>query len=395
MCFRGHLYRYHRIFQCPRCKEPFKYQEALERHFLEVKSCELNLVEPIEGITDNVEKRLRSRKKTHRDQSEFERWQEIYRILFPTEEVPSPCKLPILFSWYCISSEDHFLATVIYGITLIYFTDCLAIDFEAIQDDIIRSSDSEELANYEEYSRRELPRFFRSALEAAIADETEPIGERLRSRLVGMVRDCQDRVFSTYKSRRGSSSPSSNAVVENALLEQLSSPLNVRHGKANTMKGTVNAAGILETFYERPPPQIYLQPDSDVVLGSSISNVIELNTSTHSGYASGLSAHNSQSPSMERMSVSGTAMASSSQTQQFPDTPQLSEDFSAGMNYPFSFENSTDEYSHSCESGSFPIPALLIEDYCQLNEQLDNFDFDNGCWDASLIGLFEREERKT
>jgi hypothetical protein len=98
MYCRGHLYRYHRIFQCQRCKELFKDQEALERHFLEVKSCELNLAEPTEGITGNVEKRLRSRKKTHRDQSESERWQEIYRILFPREEVPSPCKLPdILF----------------------------------------------------------------------------------------------------------------------------------------------------------------------------------------------------------------------------------------------------------------------------------------------------------
>jgi hypothetical protein len=258
----------------------------------------------------------------------------------------------------------------------------LAIDFEAIQDDIIRSPDSEELANYEEYSRRELPRFFRSALEAAIADEAQPIEERLRSRLVGMIQDCQDRVFSTYKSRRGSGTPPSNAVVENTSLEQLPSPLHVGHGKANTLEGTVNAAGILETFYERPPPQIHLQPDSDVALGSSISNVIELNTSTHSGYASGLSAHNSQSPSMERMSVPGTITASSSQTHQFPDTPQLLEDFSAGMNYPFPFINGTDEHTHSYESGNISIPILSMEDCRQHDERLENFDFDKWMLDA-------------
>jgi hypothetical protein len=256
------------------------------------------------------------------------------------------------------------------------FTDCLAIDFEAIQDDIIRSPDSEELANYEQYSRRELPRFFRSALEAAIADEAQPIEERLRSRLVGMIQDCQDRVFSTYKSRRGSGTPSSNVVAENTSLEQLSSPLPMRHGKASIPEGTDNATGILETFYERPPPQIHVQPYSDVVLGSSIPNAIELNTSTNLGCASDLSLHNSQSLSMEQMSVSGTATASGSQTQQFPDTPQLPEDFNAGINYPFPFKNGTDGHSYSYESGNIPIPVLSMEDCCELDERLDNFDFD-------------------
>jgi hypothetical protein len=261
------------------------------------------------------------------------------------------------------------------------FTNCLAIDFEAIRDDIIRSPESEELASYEEYSRRELPRFFRSALEAAIADEAQPLEERLRSRLVGMIQDCQDRVFSAYKSRRGSGSPPSHAVVENTPLAQLSSPLHVRHENADALEGTVNVVGILEKFYERPPPRIHLQPDSDAVLGSSISNVIELDPPAHSGYASGLSAHNSQSPSVERMSVSGTITASSLQTQQFPDTPLLPEDFIAGVNNPFLCKNSIDEPFHIYESGSIPPPAL-IEDAGELDEKLDNFDFDKWMQDA-------------
>jgi transcription elongation factor Elf1 len=91
---RGHLYRYHRIFQCPRCKVLEKSANDLEeRHTLAVKACELNLIQPAEGITGNIEKKLRSRKKTHKGQSETERWQEMYRILFPNEGVPSPCKL--------------------------------------------------------------------------------------------------------------------------------------------------------------------------------------------------------------------------------------------------------------------------------------------------------------
>ncbi|KAH8747438.1 hypothetical protein F5882DRAFT_265966, partial [Hyaloscypha sp. PMI_1271] len=163
--FRGHLYRYHRIFQCLRCKVLQTNEDELKKHVLEVKGCEVKEGRPVEGITSDIEKQLKSRKKTHRNQTEAERWQEMYRILFPMEEVPSPY-------------------------------------FEAIQDNIMRSPESEELTSYEEYSRRELPRLFRDALEAAIADEAQPIEERLRSQLVGMIQDCQDRVFSAYRSRR-------------------------------------------------------------------------------------------------------------------------------------------------------------------------------------------------
>ena len=67
------------------------------------------------------------------------------------------------------------------------FANCLDIDFEAIQDMVIRSPDSEGLAIYEEHSRREVPRCFRRALEAVIVDEAQPVGERLSSRLVEMM----------------------------------------------------------------------------------------------------------------------------------------------------------------------------------------------------------------
>jgi hypothetical protein len=37
-----------------------------------------------------VEK-LRSRKKAYKGQTEEERWEEIYKLLFPDEIAPSPC----------------------------------------------------------------------------------------------------------------------------------------------------------------------------------------------------------------------------------------------------------------------------------------------------------------
>jgi hypothetical protein len=54
--------------------------------------CELKLACPPEGITPEIEKRLRCRKKAHPDQTEEDRWKDIYRILFPDTVVPSPCK---------------------------------------------------------------------------------------------------------------------------------------------------------------------------------------------------------------------------------------------------------------------------------------------------------------
>jgi hypothetical protein len=92
MCYRGHLYRHHRVFQCQRCKDVFQNPEDLDGHFVAVTSCELRLIKPAEGITSTLEKQLRSRKKACRDETEEERWKRIYEILFPIEPAPSPCE---------------------------------------------------------------------------------------------------------------------------------------------------------------------------------------------------------------------------------------------------------------------------------------------------------------
>jgi hypothetical protein len=67
-------------------------------------SCGLQPSSPAEGITSGLERKLRSSKKTHRNQPEEERWQQIYHILFPEEAVPSACKF-LLFSllYLCFS----------------------------------------------------------------------------------------------------------------------------------------------------------------------------------------------------------------------------------------------------------------------------------------------------
>jgi hypothetical protein len=95
---RGHLYRYHRVHQCQRCKDLFNSQEELDTHIEALEGCDLRALEalePLEGITSKVKERLQCRKKAYPGQSEADRWKDIYRVLFPNEEVPSPCKFTL------------------------------------------------------------------------------------------------------------------------------------------------------------------------------------------------------------------------------------------------------------------------------------------------------------
>jgi hypothetical protein len=58
--------------------------------------CEYVEAMPVEGFELDVEAKLKRRRKSTRDQTDAERWEEIYRLLFPGEDVPSPCKLTTL-----------------------------------------------------------------------------------------------------------------------------------------------------------------------------------------------------------------------------------------------------------------------------------------------------------
>jgi hypothetical protein len=75
------------------------------------------------------------------------------------------------------------------------------IDFEPLQDEapLALSPDSRDLANYEEYLRRELPLMVRSEIEEAVRREMQPYRDSLIGNLVGIIHDCQDRVFHAYR----------------------------------------------------------------------------------------------------------------------------------------------------------------------------------------------------
>jgi hypothetical protein len=96
ICYREHLYRQHRVpIQCKRCWQTFKAQEALDAHLTVLNICPLQTGQAAEGLTPDLEKRLKSRKKSSPDQTEEARWKEIYALLFPNEVVPNPCEFTI------------------------------------------------------------------------------------------------------------------------------------------------------------------------------------------------------------------------------------------------------------------------------------------------------------
>jgi hypothetical protein len=91
MTCRSHLYRHHRIFPCQRCRALFPSQEKVDNHLKELEPCPLREAALGDGITSDIVDKLKSRKKSDKNQKESERWVEIYKLLFPHAMVPDPC----------------------------------------------------------------------------------------------------------------------------------------------------------------------------------------------------------------------------------------------------------------------------------------------------------------
>ena len=178
---------------------------------------------------------------------------------------------------------------------------------------------------YEEYSRRELPRLFRNALETVVSEETQNLEERLRDELVNMIQDCQDRVLSNYRSLN----------------------TNGRSTEAGEQtKGAINSIRIsgldipplpndLETFYKRPPP---IQEIGRRFSEATASEQLHRVESADSGYTSATSGHitsqplNTSEANAGHIDTMGQPRADDYQTRSppVPDFP-LSETYSSNI----------------------------------------------------------------
>jgi hypothetical protein len=61
------------------------------------------------------------------------------------------------------------------------------------------SPDSRDPAHYEAYIRAELPRLVRFNIEEVVRRDMQLLEASLIGNLIGIIRDCQDRVFRSYR----------------------------------------------------------------------------------------------------------------------------------------------------------------------------------------------------
>ncbi|KAH8895306.1 hypothetical protein GQ53DRAFT_744011 [Thozetella sp. PMI_491] len=92
---KEHLYRRHRQsrYRCERCSQSFENELELGYHVRAPEPCCLRPPEPTEGFDARQEMILKSRKRFSVKQSEAEKWQQVFKILFPDvtdDDLPSP-----------------------------------------------------------------------------------------------------------------------------------------------------------------------------------------------------------------------------------------------------------------------------------------------------------------
>ena len=53
--------------------------------------CEAKTDEQVDGMTRKMKDQIQCRRKSHPGQTEGEKWEQIYKIIFPNNAVPDPC----------------------------------------------------------------------------------------------------------------------------------------------------------------------------------------------------------------------------------------------------------------------------------------------------------------
>ncbi|KAK5632467.1 hypothetical protein RRF57_008181 [Xylaria bambusicola] len=92
---KEHLYRVHLLpkHNCARCCSSFADDKELQKHLRADEPCKKSDIIPEEGIDQDTERKLRERKRHNSGQTETQRWNEIYLLLFPSTDrttIPSP-----------------------------------------------------------------------------------------------------------------------------------------------------------------------------------------------------------------------------------------------------------------------------------------------------------------
>lgn len=192
---KEHLYRRHMLpIHCYRCREVFTSDRLLQLHSRSTTQCavrdDASGQQGLEGIDATQERLLRSRRRT--DKSEGDKWRDVFRICFPADApdgMPTPWfELPPAWGG---DAGGH-----------------------------TPGSPASDIARYEEFLRRELPRRVRGELEVRIEHELSPVEESLKRQLVDIVRDMQQRLFADFRKLQGEGAPQTGETKSNEELER-------------------------------------------------------------------------------------------------------------------------------------------------------------------------------
>jgi hypothetical protein len=260
------------------------------------------------------------------------------------------------------------------------------------QDDEVhvpQSPSSRELANYNEYLRRVTPQYVRSALETVVNTEIQPLEERLRELLPGLIVEAQSHAFSSYQAMTSSS----------------------RDAESNPLDS--NQQTSLDTFYQPPPDQVQAEqfsefriphqnagdrgpPDSpsssdpsglglleSTTLDSASSNTTvtsdisaQLASETHS-----MSINMPDLPHLASLAVSGEILVNPHQAQRLPSIhgEQVGEESTPSRESPASYNANYGGNGSSQDYGFSHEPILLDECYTSQQDMniIDSFNLDD------------------
>jgi hypothetical protein len=125
---------------------------------------------PPEGFDKDQERRLKSKKKSQTYQSEEEKWKSVYRVLFQDDgeaDIPTP---------------------------YIEYQPCTG-----------QTAEPSNIVRFQEFARLELPRLVRRTLEAVVEQEAQPLEDKMKERLVDIVKECQTQLLSMFQTISGTS----------------------------------------------------------------------------------------------------------------------------------------------------------------------------------------------
>ncbi|KAK4102504.1 hypothetical protein N658DRAFT_485309 [Parathielavia hyrcaniae] len=158
---KEHIYRRHswKSF-CPRCFEHFDKPDSLKSHQRADVPCKLREKAP-DTINEEQEKKLRTRAKPLC--SEEEKWEEMYRVIFPGEKIPSP-----------------------------YY------ETESGASQKAGKSRFQSVDEAKEFLRTEIPRLVRPEIEHYVTTLLEEVQEKVHQKTADIIRNVETKVLMTF-----------------------------------------------------------------------------------------------------------------------------------------------------------------------------------------------------